>query len=74
MRLGIWDVRPWLESLAPGALDAWWAYYQLEPWDMPRECWPDMDRFRGPGKGKHQPAMISAGQSLVQMREIFGAG
>lgn len=31
------------------ALDGWWAYYQLEPWDLPRECWPDVRKQRGGG-------------------------
>jgi hypothetical protein len=39
LKLGIFDVRAWLDSMEPGALDEWIAYYQAEPWDR-QATWP----------------------------------
>jgi hypothetical protein len=44
LALGISDVRAWLATLPPAALNEWMAYHSIEPWDVPREHWRDVGR------------------------------
>jgi hypothetical protein len=60
------DVEGWLAAMPAGALDGWQAYYGLEPWDLPREHWPDV---RSKVKAEK---MLTPAESMVQMRQAFG--
>lgn len=70
MRLGIVDVPGWLASLPARALDAWWAYYQLEPWDVPREHWPDVQRTTK--RRKKRLNMVNPDAGLQRLKTLWG--
>ncbi len=67
LRLGISDVSGWLGSLPARSLDTWWTYYHLEPWDLPREHWPDVKKKR-----KRRVKMVNADQGLAHLLQTWG--
>lgn len=46
-------------ATVPGSvIDRWMKYYLVEPWDIPREYWPDVKRNR-PNPVTHQQSGTS---------------